>query len=247
MDLENKVAIVTGGASGLGKAISEMLLENNAKIAIIDIDSKALDAFEHSADILKIVCDLTKENDVSMAVEQTLAKFNKIDILINNAGILYNEPLINILKEQKRHSLHTWQKVLDINLTAPFMLGSYVAEQMILSRTKGILVNISSISAKGNAGQTAYSAAKAGLEAMTMVWAKELGDFGIRSVAVAPGFMDTDSTLYAASQEVLEHVKKETPINKLGNAADIARAVQFAIECDYVNGKTLKIDGGLVL
>lgn len=101
-----------------------------------------------------------------------------------------------------------WQKVIDINLTAPFVLGSYVAEQMIMTRTKGVIINISSISARGNAGQSAYSAAKAGLESMSIVWAKELGSFGIRCVAVAPGFMNTESTHGAVTQEVLDHVKK---------------------------------------
>ncbi|MCL4127296.1 UNVERIFIED_CONTAM: hypothetical protein GTU68_056681 [Idotea baltica] len=117
---------------------------------------------------------------------------------------------------------------------------------MIMTRTKGVIINISSISARGNAGQSAYSAAKAGLESMTVVWAKELGSFGIRCVAVAPGFMNTESTNDAVTQEVLDHVKKETPIRRLGKAEDIADAVKFVIQSDYMNGKTLQIDGGLV-
>jgi 3-oxoacyl-[acyl-carrier protein] reductase len=247
MILKNKIAIISGGARGLGKMISEMLLENNVKIVILDINQEAMDEIEDSENIFKIVCDLTKEGDVAMAIQQTLLKFHKIDILINNAGILYSEPLVNLVKKQKRHSIEAWKKVLDINLTAPFVLASYVAEQMVMARTKGVIVNISSISAKGNVGQTAYSAAKAGLESMTMVWAKELGSFGIRAVAVAPGFMATTSTQSAVSQEILEHVKKETPINKLGRAEDVAHAVKFAIENEYLNGKTINIDGGLVL
>ncbi|MDD3504965.1 MAG: SDR family oxidoreductase, partial [Sulfurimonas sp.] len=166
---------------------------------------------------------------------------------VNNAGILYSEPLINIMLKEKRHSIKKWQKVIDINLTAPFVLGSYVAEQMIMNRTKGVIVNISSISAKGNIGQSAYSAAKAGLESMTKVWAKELGSFGIRSVAIAPGFMDTESTHMAVTQDILEHIKSETPIKRLGKAEDIANTVKFVIENNHVNAKTLEIDGGLVI
>jgi 3-oxoacyl-[acyl-carrier protein] reductase len=247
MELQNKVAIVTGGASGLGKAITELLLQNGTKVVVLDINQQALDNLKNSENILKIVCDITKEEDISSAIEQTKEKFDKIDILVNNAGILYSEPLINIMSKEKRHSIEKWQKVIDINLTAPFVLGSYVAEQMILSRTKGVIINISSISAKGNAGQSAYSAAKAGLESMTVVWAKELGSFGIRCVAVAPGFMNTESTHDAVTQEVLEHVKKETPIKRLGKAKDIADAVKFVIQSDYMNGKTLQIDGGLTI
>jgi len=246
MHIKNKIAIVTGGASGLGKAIVEMLLSNGAKVCILDINKQALNNLEDSENIFKIVCDITKEEEIAKAIIQIKEEFSKIDILVNNAGILHSEPLINIMSKEKRHSIENWQKVLNINITAPFVLGSYVAEQMIMSRTKGVIINISSISAKGNAGQSAYSAAKAGLESMTVVWAKELGSFGIRCIAVAPGFMDTDSTHSAITQDTLNHVKKETPIKRLGKAEDIAKAVKFAIESDYMNGKTLQIDGGLV-
>ncbi|MFA5455754.1 MAG: SDR family NAD(P)-dependent oxidoreductase [Sulfurimonas sp.] len=247
MKLENRIAIVTGGASGLGKVTVEMLLSNNAKVVVLDINKEALDSLAENENILKIVCDITKEDEIANAVNKTIEKFSKIDILINNAGILYSEPLINIMSKEKRHSIENWQKVIDINLTAPFVLGSYVAEQMVLNRTKGVIINISSISAKGNAGQSAYSAAKAGLESMTKVWAKELGGFGIRSVAIAPGFMDTESTHMAVSEKILEEMKKQTPIKRLGNAAHIASAIKFVIENDHVNGKTLKIDGGLTI
>ena len=206
-----------------------------------------LDNLKNSENILKIVCDITKEEEISKAIEQTKEKFEKIDILVNNAGILYSEPLINIMSEQKRHSIEKWQKVIDINLTAPFVLGAYVAEQMIMSRTKGVIINISSISARGNAGQSAYSAAKAGLESMTTVWAKELGGFGIRSVAIAPGFMDTESTHVAVNEKILQEMKNQTPIKRLGKSEHIADTVKFVIENEHISGKTLEIDGGLVI
>ena len=247
MLLKDKVAIVTGGASGLGKSIVEMLLSSNAKVVVLDINQEALNTLDESENILKIACDITKEADISNAINQTIDQFFKIDILVNNAGILYSEPLINIMSKEKRHSIDAWQKVIDINLTAPFVLGSYVAEQMIMSRTKGVIVNISSISARGNAGQSAYSAAKAGLESMTKVWAKELGSFGLRCIAIAPGFMDTESTHTAVTQDALDHVKKETPVKRLGNAEDIAHAVKFSIENDYFSGKIIEVDGGLTI
>jgi 3-oxoacyl-[acyl-carrier protein] reductase len=224
-----------------------MLLRNNAKVVVLDINQEALDSLKKNDNILKIFCDLTDEIQVSNAINETIKKFLKIDILVNNAGILYSEPLIKLIAKEKRHSLMSWRKVIDINLTAPFVLASYVVEQMVLARTKGVIVNISSISATGNAGQSAYSAAKAGIEAMSKVWAKELGVFGIRSVAIAPGFMNTESTLHAVSESVLDHVRNETPIKRLGNAQEISHSVKFAIENDYLNGKVLQIDGGLTI
>lgn len=247
MELQNKVAIVTGGASGLGKAITEILLQNGTKVVVLDINSVLLDSLEENENLLKITCDITQENEIAKAIKQIKMKFSKIDILVNNAGILYSEPLINILSKEKRHSVAMWQKVIDINLTAPFVLGAYVAEQMIMSRTKGVIINISSISARGNAGQSAYSAAKAGLESMTTVWAKELGGFGIRSVAIAPGFMDTESTHVAVNEKILQEMKNQTPIKRLGKSEHIADTVKFVIENEHISGKTLEIDGGLVI
>ncbi len=247
MELQNKVAIVTGGASGLGKAIVKMLLVNCAKVVCLDINKYSLESLEDGENLLKIVCDITKEEAIADAINQTVEHFSKIDILVNNAGILYSKPLINIMAEHKRHSVSSWHKVIDLNLTAPFVLGSYVAEQMVMSRTKGVMINISSVSAKGNAGQSAYSAAKAGLESMTKVWAKELGGFGIRCVAIAPGYMDTESTHTAVSDQVLEEMKRQTPTKRLGKAEHISCAVRFVIENEHFSGKTLEIDGGLVL
>lgn len=247
MIIKDKVAIVTGGASGIGKSIVDMLLEASVRVAILDFNRDALDRLVSNVNMLKIFCDITKECDVEKSIEQVVSSFGKVDILINNAGVLYSEPLINLTSKEKRHSVSSWQKVIDVNLTAPFIVGSYVAERMIMSRTKGVIVNISSISAKGNAGQSAYSAAKAGLESMTQVWAKELGVFGIRSVAIAPGFMDTQSTSVAVNRDILDYVKKETPLNRLGNATDVAHTVKFVIENEYINGKTIPLDGGLTI
>lgn len=247
MNINNKVAIVTGGANGLGKVIVEELLDSGAKVVVYDINQDALDNMQENSNLLKIYCDLTNENQIQNAIKTTIETFSSIDILINNAGILYSEPLINIMSKEKRHSVESWKKVIDINLTAPFVLSSYVVEQMVMTRTKGVIINISSISAKGNAGQSAYSAAKAGLESMSKVWSKELGSFGIRTIAIAPGFMNTESTHNAVSQKILDDMKSQTPIKKLGNAQHISMTVKFAIENDHVSGKTLEIDGGLVL
>ena len=245
MNLDNKVAIVTGGASGLGASITKALIDKNANVVVLDIDQVALDNLQDNERLLKMQCDITQKEKLSSVISLIIERFSKIDILVNNAGILYSEPLINIMAPEKRHSVENWQKVIDLNLTTPFVLTSYVAEQMILKRTKGVIVNISSISAKGNAGQSAYSAAKAGLEALTKVWSKELGAFGIRSVAVAPGFMNTNSTHLALNENVLDELKQRVPLKKLGKPEDIAETVLFAISNEYTNGCVIEIDGGL--
>ncbi len=247
MKLENKIALVTGGASGLGRTITELLLNSKTKVAVLDKNKKALEDLNDHSNLLKITCDITNEKMVSKAIEKIKSNFSKIDILINNAGLLYNEPLVNMMSVQRRHSLSNWQKIIDVNLTAPFVISTYVAELMVINRVKGIIINISSISAKGNAGQTAYSASKAGLEAMTKVWAKELGIFGIRCISIAPGFMNTNSTHNSVTNEVLNHVKEQTPLKKLGSSENIAQAIKFVIKNDYINAKTLNIDGGLVI
>jgi 3-oxoacyl-[acyl-carrier protein] reductase len=118
---------------------------------------------------------------------------------------------------------------------------------MIMRRINGVIVNISSISAKGNAGQSAYSAAKAGLESMTIVWSKELGSFGIRCVAIAPGFIETEAMYRALSGERIEELKQQNPLKRLGKDENISSTVLFAINNDYVNGCVIGIDGGLIL
>ena len=247
MKLENKVAVITGGANGLGKIIAEMLLKNGTKVAVLDFDQSAIESFEKNENILNIVCDVTKENEIKRSIEVIKKKYQKIDILINNAGKLHSEPLISITSKQKRHSLENWKKTIETNLTAPFLITSYVAEEMINNRIKGLIINISSISAKGNIGQSAYSAAKAGLESMTKVWAKELGSFGLRCVALAPGFIDTNSTYKALTNSKLKNIKQQIPLKELGNTKDISEAVKFLIQNDFMNGKTLNIDGGLTI
>ena len=143
------------------------------------------------------------------------------------------------------HSFAAWDNVIKANLYSTFTLSSLVAEYMVKKRVKGLIITISSIAAQGNAGQTAYSAAKAGVEAMTKVWSKELGMFKIRCVCIAPGFFNTPSTHTSLSEAVVEKWKKMTSIGKLGEMNEFISAVKFIIENDFYNGKTLHLDGGL--
>ena len=245
MDLYDKCIIVTGGAQGLGRAIVENLLQEGAKVVVYDNDDIAMQGLAAHSNLDCISCDLTDEESINLALNNTFKIHPKIHGLVNNAGILHSEPLLNLMTKDRRHNLHNWHKVLKINLTAPFLLTSYISEHMAINRIKGVIINISSISAGGNAGQTAYSAAKAGLEAMTKVWAKELGPLGIRSVAIAPGFMETNSTQHAISANFLNETKKRTPLRRLGEAQEIAEAVRFAFTNNFFNGSILEVNGGL--
>ena len=241
-----KVAIVTGGANNLGLEISKELKKNGIDVIIFDIDESRLSELKDEFFVYKV--DVTDEKEVSKAIQTVLNKFKRVDILINNAGVIYSEPLINIMSiDSMRHSYKSFKNIIDINLNSVFLVSSYVVESMIKNRVKGVIINISSISAKGNAGQSAYSASKAGVEALTKTWAKELGGFGIRSVAIAPGFIDTGSTNRALNEKIIKHIKSNTPLKRLGRADEVSNTVLFLINNEFINGTVIELDGGLII
>ena len=242
--LENKIIIVTGGANGLGLETAEKLLKEKATVIVFDIDRSKLSTLNKS--FVTYHVDVTSYDQVQSAVDDIIEKFGSIDVLVNNAGVIYSEPLINIMaKDDRKHSLESFKKYLDINLTSVFILSSIVIEKMVINKTKGVIVNISSISSQGNSGQTVYSAAKAGVEALTRTWSQELGIFGIRVVAVAPGFMDTESTHKVLNNKIINDLKQKIPLKFLGNASHIAETVLHCIENEYINGTVVRIDGGI--
>ena len=237
-----KTALVTGGASGLGQGVVSCLIERGYKVAIFDLNAHQDDS------VMSVKLDVTDESQVVTGVEQVMSQLGHIDVLVNAAGVIHSQPLLNLMsREQIRHDYGSFQRVLDIDLHSVFLVTSVVAEQMLLKRTKGRIVNISSISANGQAGQTAYAAAKAGVEAMTKVWAKELGGLGITVNAVAPGFIDTPSTHQALKPEHITTITRETPAKRLGQIDNVVQAVCYAIDNDFVNGSILSVDGGLVV
>ncbi len=246
MELKDKVAIVTGGTGGLGFSIAKGLLENDVTVIVLDIDKEKLKQLDRR--FIAYDVDITNYQLVQEYIDDIINKFSKIDILVNNAGVIYNEPLINIMNPSSmKHSYDTFKKNLEINLNSVFILSSIVAEKMVLKRTKGVIINISSISAKGNAGQTAYSASKAAVEAMTKTWAKELGSFGIRSNAIAPGFINTESTNIALSEKNIKHIVSNTPLKRLGESENIFQSVKYIIENDFVTGTVIEVNGGLTI
>ena len=244
MDVNGIIAIVTGGAKGLGLGIAQKLKELEATVIVIDFDKQSLESLDN--EYIKYCIDLTNYQSVERSINDIMVQFGKINVLVNNAGKIYNEPLINITKpDQMRHSYESFKSIIDFNLNTVFIISSIVSEKMILKRTKGAIINISSISAYGNAGQTAYSAAKAGVIGLTKTWAKELGVYGIRTNAIAPGFISTQSTEEALSVDIIKHIKKNTPLRKLGNVEDIVKSVLFSIENDFLNGSVIDVNGGI--
>lgn len=248
MKLRQSSILVTGGASGIGYGIVKKLLNEGCIVSVIDKNQEALqDLTNQHPEIHCAVCDLTKFDDVVDAVNSIFQKVQVIHGLVNNAGIIKNAALVNLFtKEKKSASIDLWHEVLAANLTSAFYVTVNVAERMVSTRTKGVIVNIASIAANGNAGQTAYSAAKAGLIGMSKTWAKELGPLGIRCVAISPGFLDTPSTKSVLNDNQIEHIVKSTPIRRIGMIEDISDAVLFVCENDFYTGKVLEIDGGLV-
>ncbi|MFC1584215.1 SDR family NAD(P)-dependent oxidoreductase [Fibrobacterota bacterium] len=249
MELNGKKAIVTGGVRGIGYAIVKQLIGEGALVGVFDINSEGLNEIQDEyKDIRTYQCDLTEPQQVEDCINRFFAECGEINILINNAGLLFNSPLVQFSAEGiRKHDIKAWDKAISINLSSLFYMAVNVAEKMLFKRTKGVIANISSVCACGNRGQSAYSAAKAGVNALTATWAKELGVMGIRVVGIAPGYTDTESTHQVLNEEVLKDIKRDIPLRRLGKAEEIAEGVVSVIRNDFFNGKVFEIDGGLVL
>lgn len=246
MDLDGTVALVTGGAKGLGLAIATYLTERGARVMVADLDTQSLAALP--ADMEGFTLDVTRPDDAKALVEEIVRRHGRIDVLVNNAGVIYSEPMVNIMNPfGMMHGYESFRRTITVNLDSVFIMTSVVVEQMVMRRAKGVIVNISSITASGNEGQTAYSAAKAAVNAMTVTWSKELGKLGIRCNAVAPGFIDTDSTRSALNDSIIKHIQSNTPLRRLGTAREVAKAVGSLIDNDFMNGVVLDINGGLTI
>ena len=249
MLLSNARIIITGAASGIGKSMALNFVNCNAIVYALDFNDSLLDALQKECPRINVYpCDVSDNTSVEKIVDSIFEKDCCVNVLINNAGIMINSPLINLLKRpDDRHRLDLWEKVIQVNQSGVFYTTRVFVSNMIKLRNKGVVVNISSISAKGNIGQTAYSASKAAVEAMTKVWAKELGVFGIRSVAIAPGFMDTAGARDALEEKMLNTWISKTPLKRTGNIEEVVSAVQFTIENDFLNGEVININGGLII
>jgi len=234
---------------GLGRAMVDKLIASEALVTVFDLNAEGLDELsKQQRGVNCVECDVSDHEQVRAAASRYHEKFGAADVLINNAGILHSEPLIKISADGvTTHDVSSWNKVLAADLNSVFYMTACIVEKMIMTRTRGVVVNISSISAGGNPGASAYSAAKAGVNALTTSWARELSPMGIRVVAVAPGFTDTKSTKEAVSETALRETIKKVPLRRLGQPEEIAAGILFVIQNDFFNGKVLELDGGLIL
>lgn len=248
MQIADQTILISGGAGSIGSFLSERLYSKAAHIILLDMDAEKLKALKDQFNNISVyTCNLSNGEEVVATCNQIFSS-HKVTVLINNAGLIHSEPLINILnKEKGRHDFQKWNEVMQANLYSTFYLTSCIAEMMVKQRVKGLIINVSSIAAQGNIGQSAYSAAKAGIEALTKTWTKELGIFKIRCACIAPGFINTASTQNSLSEAVISKWQKAVPLGKLGELNDIGKAIEFIIDNDYFNGKVLQIDGGLTI
>jgi 3-oxoacyl-[acyl-carrier protein] reductase len=251
MNLESKHILVTGGARGLGFAIAEHLLQKDAIVSIVDIDETAVEEavkrLSPRGKVFGYSANVAVETSVESLFESLKKDHSQIDGLVNNAGILRDGLLVKEKNgELSKMSLAQWQSVIDVNLTGVFLCGREAAAWMVQEKTAGVIVNISSISRAGNIGQSNYSAAKAGVSALTVTWAKELARHNIRVADVAPGFIATEMT-NAMKDEAKARASDLVPLKRWGEPDHIAQAVNFIFENDYFSGRTLEVDAALRL
>ena len=251
MQVGSKTVVVTGAGRGIGRAIAIRFAQSGADLALLDLNVADLEetraaCASHGAPARTYGMSVASEPDVIAAMESVVHDFGRLDVLVNNAGIIRDGLLVkaNDGVVTDRLSLEKWQAVIDVNLTGVFLCGREAAERMVKLGHGGVIINVSSISRHGNAGQSNYSAAKAGVAAMTVVWAKELARFNIRAAAIAPGFIQTD-ILSAMRPEVLEKTLDKVPLHRPGQASEVADAVVFIVESDFFTGRCIDLDGGL--
>lgn len=253
MDLNGKAIVVTGGAQGLGLSIALELAAKGAQLALVDLNEERLeDAVAQckaaGGDARAYKANVADEDSVVELFNNVAADFGRLDGVVNNAGILRDGLLIKVKDGEivKKMSLAEWQAVIDVNLTGVFLCGREAAEHMIKFGNGGVIINISSISKAGNMGQSNYSAAKAGVAAMAVTWAKELARHGIRANAIAPGFIKTEMVA-SMKPEALEKMAAGIPLKRLGEPSEIGRTAAFIFESDYFTGRVIEMDGGLRL
>jgi 3-oxoacyl-[acyl-carrier protein] reductase len=252
MIIRGKVIAITGAARGLGFAFAKDMAEAGARLALVDMNAEGLEKAanvlrEQGAEARCYAVNVTSEEEVIALFDDVQRDFGGIDGLINNAGITRD----SLLVKRKGDAVATmttndWQQVIDVNLTGVFLCGREAAARMVTGNRQGVIVNISSICRNGNIGQSNYSAAKAGVSALTSTWGKELCRYGIRVGAIAPGFVNTEM-VQQIPPGVLEKIKAQIPLGRLAEPGEVAHTARYIIENDYFTSRTISLDGGLRL
>jgi 3-oxoacyl-[acyl-carrier protein] reductase len=253
MNVDGATFAITGAARGLGAAIARGLAAHGARLALIDLELASLettanDCRRQGAQARCYAANVASEAAVDGLFTAIVEDLGHVDGLVNNAGILRDGLLVKVKDGEiaGRLSFADWQAVIDVNLTGVFLCGRAAATAMIRSGRPGTIINMSSISRAGNFGQSNYSAAKAGVAALTTVWSKELARYGIRVNAIAPGFVKTEMVA-SMKPEALERMAAGIPAKRLCTPEEIAHACLYLIQNDYMNGRVVEIDGGLRL
>lgn len=244
MDIQGKNVVITGAGRGMGRQFAVDLKAAGAKPFALDVIQDNLDDLKEKTGIPGKVLDVTDESAVQSFFEEYSAEYGAPHAIVNNAGITAD----GLFVREKNGEIQTmgmdkWNKVIAVNLTGVFLCGREAAAQMIKHKVKGVLINISSISRAGNFGQTNYSATKSGVAAMTVSWAKELARYGIRSAAIAPGYINTEMVA-KIDPKTIDKIVAQIPVGRLGEMSEISHAVRFIIECDFFNGRVMEVDGG---
>jgi 3-oxoacyl-[acyl-carrier protein] reductase len=253
MDIRKKTVVVTGAGRGIGRAIARRLAHEGADVALFDLNAADLEETSRlcaaeSVQARGYRVNVSDEGEVCAAMTRVASDFGRLDGLVNNAGIVRDSLLVKVKEGAVvgRMTMDQWNAVIGVNLSGVFLCAREAAAHMIEHGNGGVIVNISSISRVGNTGQSNYSAAKAGVESMGVVWAKELARYGIRVGSIAPGFTHTE-ILASMRPEVLNKITAPVPLKRLGRPEEIAHAVLFIFENDFFTGRCIEVDGGLRL
>lgn len=254
MDIQGKVVAITGGGRGIGRSIAVYLAGKGAKLALLDLDDDAMAetvglVAEAGSEARPYNCNVADEETVVNTFNQIVADFGAIHGVVNNAGILRDGQLIKVKdgKVVKKMSADHYSLVVDVHMKGAFLCAREAAAHMVeLGVEEGVIVNMSSIAYHGNFGQTNYSAAKAGIVAQSRVWAKELGKYNIRSMAIAPGTIETE-LLRSMPADALNAIAGAVPLKRIGDVSNIAQTVVQIFENDYLSGDVIEVSGGMGL
>ncbi|GGD53471.1 SDR family oxidoreductase [Lacimicrobium alkaliphilum] len=250
MQLTDKIIAITGAAQGLGLAMAKHLSHSGARVAMLDMQQGPLDEAvalvkEQGGEAIGFVVNVTDEKDVEQTFADIKTQFGALHGLINSAGIMRDGLLLKVKDGQvvDKMSHQQFQSVIDVNITGTFLCAREAAQAMVETQSKGVIVNISSVSRAGNAGQSNYSASKAAVAAMTVTWAKELARFGIRTGCIAPGLVET-AMAAQMRPDMRERFLSTVPLRRLAEPDEVASAARFIFENEYFTGRVLELDGG---